>query len=89
MIRDGEISQDYLLTVLAEEGGEVVQAAAKCLRFGFNWNEPGYGVNSEYLAKEIGDLLAVVDALKLPKAIIEASRATKIERILKNMHARR
>lgn len=77
-----QLSRDYLLTVLMEEAAEVIQAAAKCQRFGYDWNEPGYGINSEYLAKEVGDLLAIIHALKLPEEIIMESRVTKIQRVM-------
>lgn len=82
MVNSSVLSREYLLTVLMEEAAEVIQAAAKCQRFGYDWNEPGYGINSEYLAKEVGDLLAVINALKLPNHIIAESQKTKIKRVL-------
>lgn len=80
--QDAVVAREYILTVLMEEGGEVVQAAAKCLRFGWDRNQPGYGVNHEVLAKEVGDLLGVADALGLDAALIEQSRHTKMDRVL-------
>jgi NTP pyrophosphatase (non-canonical NTP hydrolase) len=77
------VSREYLLTVLMEEAAEVIQAAAKCKRFGWARNEPGYGINHEYLAKEVGDFIAIVDALRLNRLIVEKSRESKIDRVLK------
>jgi NTP pyrophosphatase (non-canonical NTP hydrolase) len=77
------MTKKYLLTVLMEEGGEVVQAAAKCQRFGWSRHEPGYGVNHEVLAKEIGDLLGVADALGLDRTLVRRNRASKMERVYK------
>jgi NTP pyrophosphatase (non-canonical NTP hydrolase) len=66
-----KLSREYLLAVLMEEAGEVVQSAAKCYRFGWSRDEPGYGINHEVLAKEIGDFLGIVDALDLNGHLIE------------------
>lgn len=59
--------RDYLLLCLIEECGEVIQAATKCLRFGYDRDWPGYGINHEVLEKEAGELDAIVTALKLPR----------------------
>ncbi len=56
-----KLSREELLVVLIEECGEVIQAATKCLRFGFDSAEPGYGINHIELAKEIGDVCGVAD----------------------------
>lgn len=46
-----------LLTILMEEAGEVIQRAAKLLRFGRDEVQPGQELsNSRRLAHEIGDL---------------------------------
>ena len=69
-----------LLVILAEESAEVIQATTKCLRFGFSHFEPGYGLNSDTLSKELGDLLGIADELELNWEMVEAFRRTKIER---------
>lgn len=74
------MTRDETLILLIEECGEVIQAATKCLRFGFERDWPGYGVNHEKLSKEVGELIGVADALNLNKSIIEHSRKTKMER---------
>lgn len=57
------LTRDELLILLIEECGEVIQAATKCLRFGWDRFQPGYGQNDVVLGSEIGDLLGVIDAL--------------------------
>lgn len=74
------LTRDELLVLLIEECSEVVQAATKCLRFGYDRDQPNYGVASEVLAKEIGDLIGVVDALPLDWAIITEYRRAKVAR---------
>ncbi len=71
---------DETLMLLIEECGEVIQAATKCLRFGYNRDQPDYGVNSEVLAKEIGDLVGVVDSLPLDWTIIYNFRKAKMSK---------
>src|SRR5215211_1747580 len=65
MERAPMLTRDELLVLLIEECGEVIQAATKCLRFGYDRDQPGYGVNHEVLAKELGDLTGVMDAMPL------------------------
>lgn len=72
------LTREQLLILLIEECGEVVQAATKCLRFGWDRDQPDYGVNHEVLAKEVGDLLGAVDALKLREDLIATFRKMKI-----------
>lgn len=74
------MTRDENLILLIEECGEVIQAATKCLRFGFNRNWPDYGVNHEVLAAELGDLLGVSDALGLNQEIVEGARKVKLAR---------
>ena len=57
------LTREELLIVLIEECGEVIQAATKCLRFGFDHEQAGYGINHVQLAKELGDILGVADGL--------------------------
>lgn len=74
-----ELTRDELLVLLIEECGEVIQAATKCLRFGFDGHHIAeYGINHEVLAKEAGDLLAVIGALPLRHDLLEATRGAKI-----------
>jgi NTP pyrophosphatase (non-canonical NTP hydrolase) len=76
-----KLTRDELLVLLIEECGEVIQAATKCLRFGFDVDQMvGYGNNRTVLSKEVGDLLGVVDALPLSTEAMEDARATKIDR---------
>ena len=75
------LTKENLLVILMEEAAEVIQSASKCLRFGYDWNEPGYGVNSEHLAREVGDLLAIIHALKLQEEIIASTMVTKLNRV--------
>lgn len=61
-----ELTRDELLILLIEECSEVTKAATKCLRFGFDVDHgTGYGNNAQALAKEVGELTAVRDALEL------------------------
>jgi NTP pyrophosphatase (non-canonical NTP hydrolase) len=49
--------KEEILLILMEECAEVAQQASKCIRFG--------GEKNDYeLAKEIGDLICMVDLLK-------------------------
>lgn len=75
-----DLTQDELLDLLIEECSEVIQAASKCKRFGFDRDHPVYGMNSTVLAMECGDIFGVVDALKLNTGVMERERGTKIER---------
>jgi hypothetical protein len=72
------LSRNELLILLIEECGEVIQAATKCLRFGYERNEPGYGKNDDVLSKEIGDLIGVTDGLILNRTFIEHNRRNKL-----------
>lgn len=59
-----KLTIEELLTLLMEECGEVIQAAAKCQRFGFSVVGPDdYGQNDHVLASEMGDVLGVIDCL--------------------------
>jgi hypothetical protein len=66
--------------LLIEECGEVIQAATKCLRFGYDRYQPSYGQNDVVLAEEVGDLMGVVDALTLEQKVIGPRRYAKITR---------
>lgn len=71
-------TREELLVLLIEECGEVIQAATKCLRFGWNKTYEGYGCNQFVLAAEVGDLLGVIDALPLADGYVEEYRKEKM-----------
>ena len=56
---------EHLLMCVAEEAGEVAQAAGKSGRFGVTDSHPKRDMvpNNEYLVKEVNDLLAVLEML--------------------------
>lgn len=61
-----------LLTILAEECGESVQAVCKALRHGLGNFHPDYpekGSNASQIEREVGDILAIVDMLIATGAI--------------------
>ena len=86
----GPLTRDELLILLIEECAEIIQAATKCLRFGYDHDESGYGVNSEQLATEVDDALGVVDALALDQNIVTVFRTLKLRKAqqLKDRHGR-
>jgi hypothetical protein len=74
-----KLTRDELLILLIEECGEVIQAATKCLRFGYDTDHGvGYGQNDHILSNECGDLQGVIDALPLERSLLELCRANKI-----------
>lgn len=74
-----KLTREELLVLLIEECGEVIQAATKCLRFGYEVDQDiGYGRNSDVLSKECGDLQAVMDELPLNYQMKEQSQYQKI-----------
>jgi hypothetical protein len=78
------LTKDELLVLLIEECGEVIQAATKCLRFGFQSDHGlGYGRNDLVLAKEVGELQAVMEALYLDPDTVYWARLGKIARAQK------
>lgn len=75
-----ELTREEMLVVILEECGETIQAITKCLRFGWGRDYPGYGVNYEELAKELGDLMGMIDALPFDSycwALLEKHRLNK------------
>lgn len=75
------LTRDELLILLIEECGEVIQAATKCLRFGYDVDHgTGYGNNKLILSREIGDLLGVVDGLEIDHDNLAAMRCNKLKR---------
>lgn len=74
-----KLTRDELLILLIEECGEVIQAATKCLRFGFDVDHGvDYGNNKLVLSREVGDILAIVDELPLDRINVEVTRSLKI-----------
>jgi hypothetical protein len=75
------LTRDELLILLVEECGEVIQAATKCLRFGFDVDHGvDYGNNRMVLSREVGDLLAVIDVLPLDDVNVAVTRRLKIKK---------
>jgi hypothetical protein len=75
------LTRDELLVLLIEECGEVIQAATKCLRFGFTSDHGlGYGKNDLVLAKETGELQAVMEALYLDPDTVYWAKLGKMAR---------
>lgn len=78
----GNLTRNDLLIGLIEECGEVIQAATKCLRFGFDSDHDiGYGRNDHRLAFEIGDVLGIIEALPLNRELVDSCAATKVRRL--------
>lgn len=83
------LSNDEVLTLLCEEAAEVIQAATKCIRFGYMNGTENYGINRDQLAKEIGDFLGCVDALSLSHEGLEALKASRNTKIYRAEQAKR
>ena len=64
---------EYLLTCLAEESAEVVQAATKALRFGADGICPDGQTNIARIIAELNDVLAVIDLLEYREVIKRGS----------------
>ena len=60
---------EHLLTCLIEECAEIQKAATKALRFGLDDHAPDGPINSESIAHELTDLLAVIEMLEDEKII--------------------
>lgn len=57
------LTEEELIDLLIEESAEVILAARKCQRFGFERSFPGYGHNGTRLAEEMGDVHAMLHAI--------------------------
>lgn len=84
-------STEHLLTCLAEEAGEVVQAVCKALRFG-TANTDTYSdgtTNIEAIIRELNDLFAVVEMLRdegvLPTLILDGEDMDEKQRRVRDM----
>lgn len=75
-----------LLTILAEESAEVVQAACKCQRFGAD-GVHGSATNLSRLEDEVGDLLAVVDIL-VERGLVDPVRLGELKALKRAKLAR-
>lgn len=75
-----------LLTILAEESAEVVQAACKCQRFGLN-GVHGATSNLSRLEEEVGDFLAVVDIL-VERGLVDPVRMGELKILKRSKLAR-
>jgi NTP pyrophosphatase (non-canonical NTP hydrolase) len=80
--RECALTRDDLLVLLIEECAEVIQATTKAQRFGFDHHQEGYGLNSDVLSHEVGDVIAVIEALRpfLSETHLECARSHKIAR---------
>lgn len=81
-----------LLTILGEEGAEVIQRASKALRFGIEEVQPGQPYsNAERIGHELGDLIEVMDRLidlaVIPADAIEHGRQNKRRQLAKFMQS--
>jgi NTP pyrophosphatase (non-canonical NTP hydrolase) len=77
-----------VMNILSEECAEVIQAVSKCNRFGLDNMKPGKPLtNAQHLEGEIGDVLAMVDLLKLKGVVtdagLETAKLAKIEKLKK------
>lgn len=78
-VGETKLTRDDLLVLLIEECGEVIQAATKCLRFGYEADHGiGYGKNDVVLSREYGDVQAIMDALPLDMPAKTLSQTAKI-----------
>lgn len=72
-------SSTELLTILQEECAEVIQEASKIKRFGQE------RVNIDRLAKEVGDLVCMIELLQewevISYSAVEESRQQKLEKL--------
>ena len=93
MTSEGILFREHLLSILGEEGAEVIQAISKANRFGIhtiesnNKDEPN---NSEKIVQECYDFIAVLEMLieiealpKLNESDIETWKQNKKERVIK------
>ncbi len=83
-------AEDERLTLLIEESSEVIQAATKIQRHGYESKWLSSETNREHLEKEIGDFLYIMNLMierhdLNPKTIGEAIDA-KADRIGKFLH---
>ncbi len=85
-------SEQERLAVLIEECGEVVQAACKILRHGYESRNPKIAnseTNREALEREMGDLLGTIDMLlgvDVEKEVVETHRVLRTHKMHLYLH---
>jgi NTP pyrophosphatase (non-canonical NTP hydrolase) len=77
-----------IMSITQEECAECIQAISKIFRFGFDGQHPDKVIsNKQQLEEEIGDLLAMIDLMKLNGIIsddnIDYAKLKKIEKLKK------
>lgn len=80
------------LAMLVEECGEVIQAATKILRHGYESHHPDdpSTTNRDLLTSEMADLLAVSEMMDADFSLIDAAaKDTAIERKMRYAHHQR
>ncbi len=75
--------REFVAVVFMEESAEVITATSKCLRFGWDRNWPGYGVNIKKLSYEFGEMLALADELDLDPVEVDRGRLEKMPRVMR------
>lgn len=83
------LTREDLLIGLMEECAEVIKAASKCLRFGYNRAWPGYGRNDLVLAHEIGDVVGIANELHRRGLSIPIALAASHDKLAKMEQAKR
>jgi hypothetical protein len=87
------LTRDELLDILIVECSEVIKAAMKCKRFGWNNYFEGYGSNDRVFGLELGDMQAVADELLKQNPDIkpahDAAYDTKIGKATTWKHSRK
>ena len=79
------LTTDEKLQLLIEEAAEIIHAASKCLRFGFDVDHgTGYGNNRKKLSQELGDFRGIVDELDVDWDAYQGARMSKLPRVLEN-----
>lgn len=75
-------AQIEVLTMLAEEAGEVVQAVAKILRHGLYEKHPDGGpTNVEHLRRELIDMSAVLFGMKAAKLTLKPEQKDELKNV--------
>lgn len=77
-------TMEHLLTILAEEGSEIIQDACKAIRFGIHDFGPGdTDDNWRKLEREVAQLLAVAEMLGLEvRDEDKAEKKAKVQRYM-------
>lgn len=65
--------EEYLLSSLSEECGEIIQAVCKAQRFGLDDEYKGRATPRTQILNEVRDLLGVIDALEDLEVIPEVA----------------